>query len=114
MIDKKKMFAKGTPKREAVTVPGIKEKVTVRGLSAAQRGMLFLEVFEDGKPKEGKFFAAELVARCVIDDEGKRVFEDSDVEELGTMAPEFLDPLFEAANRLSGLATTATDDATKN
>lgn len=113
-MNKSQIFKKASPKAEQVKVPGFKDLFNVRGLSAAQRGFMFQGLFDGGKIKDGKFFAAELVARCVVDDEGKRLFDDEDVAELGTMSSDFLDPLFEAAQRLSGLEAGATDEATKN
>ena len=46
---------------------------------------------------------AKLVARCMVDDVGDRIFADSDVEALGKKSAQALDRLFGVAMRLSAL-----------
>lgn len=111
-MNKKAIFKKGSPKVEPVEVSGFKEPFLVRGLSARQRVAMFSDLFEGGNIKEGRFFPAELLARCVVDEDGKRIFEDEDVTEIGDMSEDFIMPLFEAAQRLNGLG--AEDDEVKN
>ena len=113
-MDKKAIFKKGAPKREQVKVPGFTKPFWVRGLSARQRIAMFGDLFEGGTIKDDKFFAGELIARCVVDADGVRVFEDSDVEQLGNMSEDFINPLFEKAQELNGLGVDAVDDEIKN
>jgi hypothetical protein len=114
-LDKKNLFERYTPKTEPVTVPGLDVPLTVRGLSAAQRGDLFAKCFDnDGKALPGVYFAAELIALSVVDQDGNRMFEDSDIQELGGMSGDFIDPLFKAAQRLSGLGKNTKGNAKKN
>ena len=49
---------------------------------------------------------ARCVAICIVDDEGNRVFGDSDIEALGKKSSKALDRVFEVVQRLIGL----TDD----
>ena len=113
-MDKKAIFKKGAPKSEPIKIKGFKDAFIVRGLSARQRVAMFTELFDGGAIKDGKFFPAELIARCVVDAEGVRVFDDEDIEKLGTMSEDFLNPLFEVAQRLNGIGVDAVDEDAKN
>lgn len=44
-----------------------------------------------------------LVAWCVVDDEGQRLFTDADIPALGDYPSAALEPIVEAAQRLSGI-----------
>lgn len=46
---------------------------------------------------------ARLVARCVVDEDGNRMFSPEDVEQLGRISGAVLNRLYEVAARLSGL-----------
>src|SRR6516162_5882027 len=46
---------------------------------------------------------AKLVARCVIDDDGNRLFTDADVAELGGKSAAAVDRVYAVAARLSGM-----------
>jgi hypothetical protein len=46
---------------------------------------------------------ALLLSRCIVDDEGERVFADTDASALGQKNARVLDRLFQVASRLSGL-----------
>lgn len=64
-----------------------------------------------GKPIRGQMqtvrnlanIRAKLVARCVVDDDGKRLFSDTDAGALGEKSAAALDRVFEVAARLSRL-----------
>lgn len=50
-----------------------------------------------------KNLRAELVARCAVDADGKRIFKAEDVEQLGNKSAKVLDRLFSAAIDLNGV-----------
>lgn len=53
---------------------------------------------------------AKLVALTVVDEQGKRVFTDQQVRELGELDGASLDRVFEAAQELSGLGENAVSE----
>jgi len=57
---------------------------------------------------------ALLVAMCVVDDEGNRIFKDSDADELNGLPAMIMDPIFDMAARLSGLLRADLEQIEKN
>jgi len=87
---------------EDVEVPEWGGTVRVRGLMAYERDELELEALEaQKKPTAVRNVRARLVARCLVNAEGKRLFTDADAEELGKKHGAVIDRLFWVAQRLS-------------
>jgi hypothetical protein len=59
---------------------------------------------------------ARLVAMCLVDETGKRMFSDTeaDILTLGSLSAKGLDRVYEAAQELSGLSNEGTDEAVEN
>ena len=73
--------------------------VTVRGMNAGER-----DRFEEQIRKHGMNNLRGLMASMVIvDEEGKRIFTDKEIEKLSAKSAEALDTIVEVASRLSGL-----------
>ena len=89
---------------EDVEVPEWGGTVRVRAMMAYERDELELEALEaQKKPAAVRNLRARLVARCVVDADGKRIFTDADVEALGKKHGAVIDRLFWVAQRLSML-----------
>lgn len=108
---RKKMLAlAGNLERLVVTVPELGE-VTVRELDGHARGAIETEMLK----KEKSAWKLMLVARSVIDPaNGQVLFDDADMEALGKLPARVLDPIFEAAFRLSRMGSDAIDEAKGN
>jgi hypothetical protein len=94
--------------RKEVQVPEWGGTVLVRMLSGKERDRIDeLAIAAKGKGKSEvnmKNFRARLVAACICDAEGKRVFPESDIDALGDKSAAALDRVFEVAaafNRIS-------------
>ena len=59
-------------------------------------------------------FRASLLVRCLCDESGARMFEDSDAEALGAKSGVVLDRLFDVAFKANGLGQYGVDQAKKN
>jgi hypothetical protein len=105
---------------EDVLVPEWGGTVRVRGLTGSER-----DKFEDvsmqryGKKNQSrevnlKDFRARLSAWSIVDEDGKRVFSDSDITALGQKSAAALQRVFDVAARLSGLSESDVDELTKN
>jgi len=87
-LSKEQILATSIP-QEAVDVPEWGGKVNIRGLSASERDdyeQSLVEVGPDGRTRVKKTqhnVRASLVARCLVDEAGKRLFTDADVAALG-------------------------------
>jgi hypothetical protein len=99
---------------EIVDVPEWDTKVHVRGLTASERDAYISEVVN---PETGqmrwKNASALLVCRTLVDEDGARVFTDSDASDLGDKSSAALSRLFNTAMRLSGLTQADVEEATQ-
>lgn len=92
--------------RERVTVPEWGVDVWVRTLTGRERDAFEAAVFQTkGKDVQVKLenARANLVARCLVDESGARVFTDGDVAALGGKSALVLSRLYDVASRLNGL-----------
>ena len=105
-------------KTVAIDLPEIDASFTLREMSGTER-----DRFEDGTFSEvdGKrvvntvYLRARLVALCLIDEAGARLYADNEIEQLSDAVPaSVLHKLFDAAQKLNGLDQTAVESAAKN
>lgn len=103
-------------KKEKVEIPEWKGHVFIRSLTGTERDEFeqSLWVGEGMKKKQNlDNMRAKLVALCVIDDKGKRLFSSTDAAALGGKASAVLDKLFTMASKLNGLGIGDVEDAVK-
>lgn len=102
---------------EVVDVPEWGGKVLIRGLSGAERDSFEASVYDfKGRTPQAKFdnLRAKLVARSIVDEEGKLVFTPADIDALGGKSASALDRVFTAAQRLSRISSDDVEELTKN
>jgi hypothetical protein len=100
-------------KSEAVAVPEWGGEVLVRGMSGLERDGISHSLRQaDGKMDLEKF-RTSVCACSIVDEQGKRLFTDAEVEELGAKSTTALDRVYAAASRLSGLGSE-NEDLEKN
>lgn len=103
-----------------VFVPKWDTTVRVKSMNAGQRNKLAALMLKDS----GKDFdvdvtklpgvMAHVVAWCCVDDGGKRMFADSDVDALNEKHGDALQVIFDAAMRVSGLGDDDAETVAKN
>ena len=102
---------------EDVEVPEWGGTVRVRAISGTER-----DTFEQtivtrrGKNVQTNLanIRAKMVALCVVDESGQRLFNDSDVAALGKKSAAALDRVFTVAQRLAGLTDEDVDELAEN
>lgn len=94
-----------------VDVPEWGGTVRVRGLTGAERDRYdFVLAAVKDDPSKAQF-RADLVGRCMVDEDGKRLFSDSEVTKLAAKSGAALDRIFDVVRELSGMGKGATDKA---
>lgn len=96
---------------EVIAVPEWGMDVRVRALTGTERDAYEASTLKAKPGKDGatelepsfENMRANLVARCVVDEEGHRVFSDADVPAVGGKSGAVLSRLFEACQRMNGL-----------
>lgn len=116
MITREMFLSRKKAKPEAVPVEGFDEPLFIAGMSGAARDALLAVVTNKTGEIDRAWYRVELVGRCLVDEEGVRLFADDEIR--STLAPvldpETLDALTPVAQRLSGLDSEADEDAEKN
>lgn len=116
MIDKAKLLASSSAfKLGELDLPEFGGKVFLRVLSSRERDALEAE-FTDAKNSLTKLdnIRAKLVVRALADDQGKRLFSDAEVDQVGDMPAPLVSKIFDAAARHNGMTADSVETARKN
>jgi hypothetical protein len=117
MLTKDAILASEDLPKELVAVPEWGGEVYVRCLTGSERDDWESSVMEmqGSKAKPNlQNLRAKLVARTVCDEEGNRMFGDSDVVALGAKSAAALDRLYTVAARLSKISKSDEDELLGN
>jgi hypothetical protein len=93
-------------KQQAVDVPEWGGEVIVSEIGAADFMSLWTDpryMGEDGKNPDIPKLMPALVVRCLVDEEGQRIFSDEDAEMLGRKSPAAFNRIAQAAKDLNGI-----------
>lgn len=102
---------------EDVDVPEWGGTVRVRSISGAERDAFEQAIVtRKGKSVQTNLanIRAKMVALCVVDEGGQRLFTDADVVALGRKSAAALDRVFSVAQRLAGLTDEDVDELAEN
>jgi hypothetical protein len=117
MLTKEQILKAPDIKTETVPVPEWDGEVLVKGLTGSEYDE-FRDSLTTGSGKNVKVnleaARAKLCARCMIDDEGKRVFTDRDVSALNRKSSSALARVWKAASNLCGLDDEELEQTVKN
>jgi hypothetical protein len=79
-------------------------EVYVRTMTGAERDKFESMLFDSqGNKSVTENFRAKLLAMCMVDDEGKRLFTDKEVSELGKKSSKAIGRIYEVARKLNGI-----------
>lgn len=104
------------PKAEPVEFPG-GDTALIRGMRGLERDAFEASlIVGDGADAKRDIsnLRARVVVRCLVDEAGNRLFRDDEAGELGAIAGDALDRLYDVAARLSGIGAKDLEKATKN
>lgn len=100
-------------KHEDVPVPEWNGTVRVIGLTGTDRDA-YEASFVDAKGKPAaqrlRNIRAKLLVKCLVDEDGKRLFTDDKAQVLGAKNGAVVDRLFDVARRLSGIGQGAVEE----
>ncbi len=103
---------------EDIDVPEWGGTVRVQGMSGKDRDAFEAQVviFRGGRDagRDLRNFRARLVAKCVVDEDGNRLFTDADIEALGELSAMALERVFEVALRLNGMSEEDVKELTED
>lgn len=115
MLTRAQILAANDRRTEVVAVPEWGGDVTVAEMTGAQRDAWEQSlVAKAGGGVDISNVRARLVARCIVDAEGQRLFSDEDAEALGAKSGAALDRVAKVCQRLNGLSDGDVEAARKN
>lgn len=101
-----------------VEVPELDASFRLREMSGTERDRFEAAAFKEEGGKrtiDPLYLRARLVALCLIDESGERMYSDAEITTLSDDLPaSILGTLFTAAQKLNGLDAQAVEDAGKN
>ena len=104
-------------KREAVIVPEWGVTVYIRSITAAEIDSWQDETYKlNGKDVKlnRQNIRARLLARCLVDEVGTRVYEDHEADELGKKNNQVVERLYKIAERLNAVTAGDVEELAKN
>ena len=100
-MNKKAKLLKGAARKsEEVYIESVDETYTIKSLSAKDLGNYIDYVKSEPGELDG---IVNLISRCLLDDEGNRMFAEDEVDQLGEIDLSVLLQLADACQRVSGL-----------
>ncbi|MFE4717855.1 hypothetical protein ACFRLW_15775 [Streptomyces sp. NPDC056728] len=105
--------------REDVEVPEWGGTVLVQGMNGTARDLFEASMLNDSmdgvsKDKAMDMYRARLAAACIVDKDGKRLFQGAAIKRLGEKSAQALSRVVEVASRLSGLSDSDVEELTGN
>ena len=119
-MNRKEILSFDDTKREELTIPEWNDcTVYIHRMSARERDAFELAmVSAQGRKKNGQDHMQNIRARFAVytvhDAEGKRIFEDGDVDALGNKSGAALDRIFEVSRRLNKFSSDDIDELKKS
>ena len=99
---------------EDVDVPEWGGTVRVRGLTGTERDRFEFKMAAAKDNPDQVEVRAQVVGRCLVDGDGKRLFTDKELSKLGAKSGAALDRAFDKVRELSGMGDKAVDQAAED
>ena len=120
LLSKEQLLAATTAEqlpRETVDIPELGGAVIVLGMTGAQRDAWERSlVVGRGKRRDVNTdnVRAKLAVRCLVNEQGQRLFTDGDAPALGNLRVDVLNRIYEAAQRVCGVSDEDIDELKKS
>jgi hypothetical protein len=111
MLTKEQILAQNDLRTEQVEVPEWGGSVTVRAMTSRERDAYEASMVEGDKYVNVR---ARLVASCLVDENGERMFSDEDAEALGNKGASAMNRIFNVVTRINGFSDSDLEDLEKN
>ena len=101
LLTKEQILSADDLTRGTVDVPEWGGEVLIQTVTGTDRDRFEQDVMGLGQGKRVENFRARLVAKCIVDDAGNRIFSDLDVVALGKKSASALQRVFDACAKLN-------------
>lgn len=115
LLSKDAILASHDLATEDVEVPEWGGTVRLRLLTGTERARVEDDVLEArNKGKEVALFKLRVLALCLVDDAGNRLFTDAELGQLGKKSANVIESLFKRCQQANGLGGDAVEEEEKN
>lgn len=111
-LTREQILAADDIKRQAVKVPEWGGDVFVKVMTGEERDAFELDTLAEGRDRRN--IRAKLLARCLCDDNGKRLFTDAEIAALAAKSGGALNRLFDVAIKLNRIGNDEIEELEKN
>jgi hypothetical protein len=117
MLSKKDILAAHDIQKELVHVEPWSGDVWVYGMTGKERGEYEASIYEmQGKTQimHLQNLKIKMCSLCMRDEDGRRMFDEDEIDDLGAKSSQAIEIIFDVAQRLSGLSTAEVENLSKN
>lgn len=119
MLSKSAILKANDIESQIVPVPEWDGEVKIYGLTCGEKdqfesSLVSVDVQTGKRSITMKDATARLCVMCIRDEEGKRIFDESDVVQLAKKSGKAIQRVYEVAEKLSGLAKGEVEEMVKN
>jgi len=114
ILGKEDIIARDDLAIEDIETPEWSGIVRLRTLTGTERDAYEASIFKPGGKSDYNNLRAKLLVKCIVDDKGKRVFKDNEIDLLGNKSASVLDRLFARAQKLNGMGAKDAEEILKN
>ena len=114
MLTRDQILKQKDRKTETVKVPEWGGEVIVSAMSGTDRDSFEAGIVTADGKTDLKNMRAKLVAACVVDEKGNRLFQPADIEALGGKSASALDRIAKVAQRLNRLGDAQLEELQGN
>ena len=118
LLDKQTILNVQDLQTEDVDIPEWGGKVRVRGMTGRERDIWEQQNLKNAGTKKQRIdmdnIRARMCVMCIVDDNGQRIFDDSDAEELGQKNAGPIVKIADVAQRLSEITYADVEQLAKN
>ncbi|MCG8430382.1 MAG: phage tail assembly chaperone [Candidatus Omnitrophica bacterium] len=103
--------------RKVINVPEWNGDVMVRTMTGAERDNFEQSLFDQkGKSTKANMdnLRAKLLAKCLVNEEGSKLFSEKDIGKLGEKSAKVLDRLYTIARDMNGIGADDEEEMIKN
>jgi hypothetical protein len=112
ILDRESILQADDLKKERLSMPEWGGDIFIRTMTGAERDAFEEEVIVNGKA-DAKNIRARLCVRVIVDEDGNRIFSDSDAEALGSKSTHALERVADVAQMLNSMTDNDVEELKK-
>jgi hypothetical protein len=114
ILGKEEIINKDDLLTEEVPVEEWGGSILLRTMTATERDAYEASVFKGQGKSDFNNLRSKLLSKCIVDEKGKRLFKDSEIDALGAKSANVIDRLYDKALDMNGMKAKNAEELIKN